>query len=59
MGGCEAFYKPDMEPEELFQATSQALLAGIDRDSLSGWGAVIHIITPTKIITRELKTRMD
>lgn len=43
-GACEAFYKPDMEPEELFEAISQALLASVDRDALSGWGAVVHIM---------------
>lgn len=48
-----------MEPEELFEVISQVLLAGLDRDSYSGWGAVVHVITPDKIITREIKTRMD
>ncbi|KAF3782485.1 Proteasome subunit beta type-3 [Nymphaea thermarum] len=38
-GACESMYKPDMEPDELFETISQALLASIDRDCLSGWGA--------------------
>lgn len=59
LGVMEAFYKPDMTPDELFEATSQAMLAGIDRDSLSGWGGIIRVITPTQIITREIKSRMD
>ncbi|KAF5942301.1 hypothetical protein HYC85_019943 [Camellia sinensis] len=37
-GACEAMFKPDMEPEELFETISQALLSSVDRDCLSGWG---------------------
>jgi 20S proteasome subunit beta 3 len=33
-----------MEPEELFETVSQYLLAGFDRDCLSGWGATVHIM---------------
>jgi len=58
-GTCEAMYRPDMEPEEIFEVLSQCLLASIDRDALSGWGAVVHIITPEGVITRQLKTRQD
>jgi 20S proteasome subunit beta 3 len=58
-GMCEAMYRPDLEPEELFEVLSQCLLSAIDRDALSGWGAVVHIITPDGVITRELKARQD
>ncbi|KAI9168117.1 proteasome core particle subunit beta 3 [Blastocladiella emersonii ATCC 22665] len=58
-GMCETVWREDLEPEELFEAVSQALLNAVDRDCLSGWGAVVHIITPEKIITRTLKGRMD
>lgn len=58
-GMCESLWSPDLEPEDLFETISQALLASIDRDAYSGWGAVVHIITPDKIITRDIKTRMD
>lgn len=43
-GMCEAMYRPNMEPEELFEALSQSLLSAVDRDALSGWGAVVHIM---------------
>lgn len=59
MGICESLWRPDLEPEELFEVASQALLSGQDRDCLSGWGAVMYVITPDKIIARELKGRMD
>ncbi|KAG8491737.1 hypothetical protein CXB51_015136 [Gossypium anomalum] len=37
-GACESMFKENMEPEELFETVSQALLASVDRDCLSGWG---------------------
>lgn len=58
-GTCEALYRKDMEPEDLFEVLSQCLLASMDRDALSGWGAVVHIITPEGVTTRHLKTRQD
>jgi len=58
-GMCESLWRPDMEPEELFETLSQCLLASVDRNALSGWGAIVHIITPEGVITRTLKTRMD
>jgi 20S proteasome subunit beta 3 len=36
-GVCEAMYKPNMDPEQLFETVSQCLLAAVDRDCLSGW----------------------
>jgi 20S proteasome subunit beta 3 len=32
------------EKEELFEVLSQCLLAAIDRDALSGWGATVKIM---------------
>ncbi|KAJ2785908.1 proteasome core particle subunit beta 3 [Coemansia javaensis] len=58
-GMCESLWEPDLEPEELFETISQCLLNAVDRDAVSGWGAVVHIITPDGVITRDLKCRMD
>jgi len=58
-GTCEALWEPDLEPEDLFETISQALMASTNRDCLSGWGAIVHIITPRRVIMRSLKTRMD
>lgn len=44
-GVCEAMYKPDQEPDDLFETISQALLAAVDRDCLAGWGATVHIMS--------------
>lgn len=58
-GVCETFWKPDMEPEQLFTVISNALMSALDRDSLSGWGAYVYLLTPTELTVRALKTRMD
>ena len=58
-GACESFYKPNMEPDELFEVIAQSLLSSMDRDILSGWGAQVYILTPTQIITKKLLTRLD
>ncbi|KAI7879009.1 N-terminal nucleophile aminohydrolase [Lichtheimia hyalospora FSU 10163] len=58
-GMCESLWEPDLEPEDLFETISQALLNAQDRDALSGWGAVVHVITADQIITRTLKGRQD
>nr|XP_037289408.1 proteasome subunit beta type-3-like [Rhipicephalus microplus] len=58
-GMCETLWKPDMGPDELFEATAQALMNAFDRDSFSGWGGIVHIIEKDKVTTKYLKTRMD
>ncbi|XP_065665845.1 proteasome subunit beta type-3 isoform X2 [Hydra vulgaris] len=58
-GMCESLWEPELEPEALFEVISQALLNAQDRDCLSGWGAVVHIIEKDKITTKTLKARMD
>ena len=58
-GVCETFYKEGLGPEELFDVISNCLLSALDRDSLSGWGARVYILTPTELIVRSLKTRQD
>ena len=58
-GMCESLFKPDLEPDQLFETLAQCLLSSVDRDALSGWGGVVHIITKEGVTTRELKGRMD
>lgn len=59
VGICETLYEPNLEPEDLFETISQCLVNAVDRDALSGWGAVVYIVTPEKVIIRDLKARMD
>jgi len=58
-GLCESMYKPDLEPDELFELIAQCLLSGVDRDCISGWGCTVHVLTPEGLTTRHLKGRMD
>jgi len=58
-GMCESLWRPNMDPDQLFETISQALLNAVDRDAGSGWGAVVHIIEKDKVTTRTLKARMD
>ena len=58
-GMCESMWRPEMEPEELFETVSQCLLGALERDCLSGWGATVRVICPDKVITRTLRGRMD
>lgn len=58
-GMCESLYEPNLEPEDLFETISQALLNAADRDTLSGWGAIVYVITKDKVVKKTLKTRQD
>jgi 20S proteasome subunit beta 3 len=58
-GMCEALWEPDLGPEDLFETISQALVNAMDRDAISGWGGVVHIIEKDKVTTKNIKTRMD
>lgn len=43
-GMCESLWQPDMNPDELFETISQALVNAFDRDALSGWGAIVYVM---------------
>merc|ERR1712003_304475 len=58
-GVCESFWREGMDKDELFECIAQCLLSAVDRDCLAGWGGIVHVITPTEIITKKLKGRMD
>ncbi|CAM9313805.1 unnamed protein product [Chrysoparadoxa australica] len=58
-GMCEALYRPDMNKDELFETLSQALMASVDRDAVSGWGATVSILTAEGLETKTLKCRQD
>ena len=58
-GMCESLYRPDQDPDQLFETLAQALLSSVDRDAISGWGGIVHIITKDGVTTKELKGRQD
>ncbi|XP_059479192.1 proteasome subunit beta type-3 [Neocloeon triangulifer] len=58
-GMCEALWEPGLKPDDLFETCAQALVNAFDRDAMSGWGAIVHVIEKDKITSRRVKTRMD
>ncbi|XP_047470165.1 proteasome subunit beta type-3-like [Penaeus indicus] len=58
-GMCETTWREDLEPDDLFECIGQSLINAFDRDALSGWGAVVHVIEEDKVTTRHIKSRMD
>ena len=58
-GMCEALWRPDMNPDELFECVSQAMLSSVERDCLSGYGATVIIVTKDGITKKVLKGRKD
>lgn len=58
-GMCETLWEPNLNPDELFEVTAQALINACDRDAISGWGATVYIIERDGVTVKEVKTRMD
>ncbi|KAG4305258.1 hypothetical protein PORY_001428 [Pneumocystis oryctolagi] len=58
-GICECLWEPDLEPDDLFETISQALLNAQDRDALSGVGCVVYVISKDKVTKSYLKCRQD
>jgi 20S proteasome subunit beta 3 len=58
-GVCETFFKPNLEPDELFEVMTQCIVQATDRDCLSGYGATVYILTPDRLIIREVEGRHD
>ncbi|CEH16033.1 20s proteasome subunit beta 3 [Ceraceosorus bombacis] len=44
-GMAEGLWEEDLEPDELFETISQTLLGALERDALSGWGAIVRVIS--------------
>jgi len=58
-GLCESMYRPDLEPDDLFETLAQCLLSGVDRDCLAGWGCTVTVLTKDGATIRQLNGRMD
>lgn len=59
-GTAEALWKPELKPEELVQVCGRAFLSGLERDCLSGYGAIIYLLVGGKgIIEIDLACRTD
>jgi 20S proteasome subunit beta 3 len=58
-GTAEALWKKDLPPDELWRLCGQAFLSALERDCLSGYGALVYLITPDGIVEYDLETRND
>lgn len=56
---CEAYYKPNMDEEELSFKLHQILTSACDRDMLSGWGAIVYIVSKKGISTEFIQTKQS
>ncbi len=59
-GTAEAMWKPDLSPEDLVQVCGRAFISALERDCLSGYGAMIYLISGGEGITEiDLACRSD
>jgi len=58
-GTAEAMWRPNLDPEELAQVCARAFMSALERDCLSGYGAVVYVITEDGIVRQELLSRTD
>jgi 20S proteasome subunit beta 3 len=58
-GTCEALWRPDMNPDELLAVCSKAFFSALERDCLSGYGAIVYLITPDGIEEFDIMGRTD
>jgi 20S proteasome subunit beta 3 len=58
-GTCEALWRPGLAREELLAVCSKAFLSALERDCLSGYGAVVYLITPDGIEEIDITGRTD
>jgi 20S proteasome subunit beta 3 len=59
--GCaESLWRPNLSPEELVQVCGKAFLSALERDCLSGYGAVLYLMEGGKGIQEiQLSCRND
>lgn len=51
-GACEALYEPDLEPDELVEVATRCMVAGLNRDCLSGRTLAVYVVTPDGIANK-------
>eukprot|EP01056_Protomagalhaensia_sp_Gyna25_P001416 Protomagalhaensia_sp_Gyna_25__1415@NODE_1714_length_1592_cov_133_971024_g1404_i0_p1_GENE_NODE_1714_length_1592_cov_133_971024_g1404_i0NODE_1714_length_1592_cov_133_971024_g1404_i0_p1_ORF_typecomplete_len205_score26_26Proteasome/PF00227_26/6_1e35_NODE_1714_length_1592_cov_133_971024_g1404_i0306920 len=58
-GVCEKKYVPDLDATQLKELALECFLSAMDRDCLSGNGAVCHLITPQGTQRHDVTMRVD
>jgi len=55
----EALWKPDLEPDELAEVCGKAFQSALERDCLSGYGALVYLVTSDGVVEIDLASRND
>jgi 20S proteasome subunit beta 3 len=66
-GTAEALWEPNLSPSDLVRVCGEAFLAALERDCLSGYGAIVYLLMPddqshgekTMVVEYELAARND
>lgn len=58
-GTAEALWRPGLTSEELAQVCGKAFLSALERDCLSGYGAIVYLITCDGVSEYDLACRND
>lgn len=58
-GTAEAMWMPDMDPRTLGRVCGRAFLSALERDCLSGYGAVVYVLSENGVEMFELDSRDD
>lgn len=58
-GTAEALWRPDLEADELVEVCGKAFQSALERDCLSGYGAMVYLITKDGVVEFDLASRND
>lgn len=58
-GTAEALWRPGLSSEDLAQVCGKAFLSALERDCLSGYGAIVYLITRDGVTEYDLACRND
>jgi 20S proteasome subunit beta 3 len=58
-GTAEALWKPNLTADELIAVCGKAFLSALERDCLSGYGAILCLLTPDGIVEYDISGRSD
>lgn len=58
-GTAEALWRPGLRSEELAEVCGKAFLSALERDSMSGYGAMLYVMCKDRIIEIDLMCRND
>ncbi|KAL7745744.1 hypothetical protein ACLKA6_009945 [Drosophila palustris] len=58
-GVSQALWRPNLEPDQLFEVICQSAVSALHRDSLRGWGSKVMILEFDQLTEHTMKGRVD